>query len=219
MLKKNKNNPTQTFAVGSFTQWLNELIGSLEGQNDTNVPCGECVACCTSSYFIHLKPTDKQTLRHIPKNIIFPAPGLPKGHFLLGYDENGHCPMFKENKCSIYNYRPETCRQYDCRVYAATGFSLENEKKPLISSQTKHWKFDISSASDAEAMQAVKLAAKFITEHYAYFPAGFIPSSIPQQAIMAIRIYTVFIGLSQEKIDGQVKELVKSVVLKFDQKQ
>lgn len=85
----NKHDNTQTYEVGSFTLWLNELIGSLEGKNDANVPCRECVACCTSSYFIHIKPTDKETLRHISKNIIFPALGLPKGHFLLGYDENG----------------------------------------------------------------------------------------------------------------------------------
>lgn len=38
----------------------------------------------------------------IPAELLFPAPGLPKGHVLLGYDANGHCPMLAEGGCSIF---------------------------------------------------------------------------------------------------------------------
>ena len=46
---------------------------------------------------------------------------MPKGNMLLGYDENGHCPMLIDDKCSIYEHRPITCRSYDCRIFPAAG--------------------------------------------------------------------------------------------------
>lgn len=205
------NDNASDLHVGRFSLWLNQFVSSLEGKNDANVPCNKCVACCTSSYFIHIKPTDKESLRHIPKPLLFPAPGLPKGNFLLGYNEKGHCPLFQNEKCSIYDYRPETCRQYDCRVYPATGLSLENEEKPLISFQAQRWHFETSSAIDLDAFEAVQMAAEFIVKYAGYFPNGFIPNSTPQKAIMAIRIHELFTGLDKNEISEQVDELTNSI--------
>ena len=62
------------------------------------MPCGTCTACCTSSQFVHIGPDEVDTLAHIPAELLFPAPRMPKGHVLLGYDERGHCPMLIDER-------------------------------------------------------------------------------------------------------------------------
>ena len=74
--------------------------------------------------FIHIAPAEKQTLRHIPRALLVAAPGRPRGYRLMGYDDQGRCPMLVEGDCSIYGDRPQTCRDYDCRVFAATGIEV-----------------------------------------------------------------------------------------------
>ncbi len=51
------------------------------------MPSGDCTACCTSSQFVHVEPGEEDTLAHVPKELLSPAPGLPGGHVLMGYDE------------------------------------------------------------------------------------------------------------------------------------
>ncbi|HJV08323.1 MAG TPA: YkgJ family cysteine cluster protein, partial [Acidimicrobiales bacterium] len=94
-----------TLPAGRFSTWLAQLAGG-----DVDVPCGACTACCTSSQFVHIGPDESETLARIPPALLFPAPGLPKGHVVMGYDERGHCPMFVDGGCSIYEARPRTCR-------------------------------------------------------------------------------------------------------------
>ena len=107
-------------SAGDFSTWVIEMQGALRG-GQSDVPCGGCTACCTSSQFIHIGPDETETLSHIPTELMFPAPRAPAGHVLLGYDENGHCPMLIDDQCSIYEHRPRTCRTYDCRVFPAAG--------------------------------------------------------------------------------------------------
>ena len=102
-----------------FSSWLRDIRSAHLNENGIDVPCGECNACCRSSYFIHIKPEEAQTLARISKKFLFPAPGLPRGNVLLGYDEHGHCPMLVDDKCSIYEHRPISCRNYDCRIFLA----------------------------------------------------------------------------------------------------
>jgi hypothetical protein len=78
-----------------ISKWLQEFTDAQYLEKGASVPCGDCRGCCTSGYFIHIQPHEKATLAAIPKKLLFPAPGLPKGNVLLGYRENGHCPMFK----------------------------------------------------------------------------------------------------------------------------
>ena len=198
----------------NFSSWLKEFTGTLKGINDGSVPCGECVGCCTSSYFIHIKPTDTECINHIPKELMFPAPGLPKGHYLLGYDDKGHCPMFKGGRCSIYTYRPETCRQYDCRVYPATGIFPDDEKSQIFR-KAKDWKFDVSLSEDIEALEAVRVSSKFIEKYHDRFPKEFIPRNSPQQAVFAIRIHSEFIGVDSENIESNAQKIINLIVSKY----
>lgn len=200
--------------AGEFVTWLDAFTQTMKWIGSGTVPCGECVACCTSSKFIHIRPTDIESLRVIPKEIMFPAPGLPKGHYLLGYNESGYCPMFQEGKCAIYEFRPETCKQYDCRVLAATGV-LTSQESPDINKQIRTWEFSYSTITSKEAQKAVIDAMKFITENTMKFPEGYIPKSESQLAAMAIRVHAEFIGYSNESAKENVTELVNTIRSKF----
>ena len=149
---------------------------------------------------------------------MFPAPGLPKGHYLLGYDENGHCPMFKDGQCSIYEYRPETCLQYDCRVYPATGI-FPDDKKSQIYKKAKQWSFDLSSSNDLKAFEAVQKASNFIIKYRELFPKTFFPINAPQQAALAIRIHMEFMHIDTDEIEKTAQALVDSIILNVSGKE
>ncbi len=181
-----------------------------------NVPCGECRGCCTSSYFIHIRPDEKKTLAVIPKKLLFAAPGLPKGNVLLGYMENGHCPLFQNNQCSIYDNRPQTCRNYDCRIFQATGLSVEKEKT-VIAKQTRKWQFEIRTPDDKSHLLALHSTARFLNRNMNLFPHGFVPNNPTQQAMVAIKVYSVFVSELKSRKSGKSptpkKKLAESMVV------
>ena len=188
---------------------------AIKKEKEVIVPCDECKACCNSSYFIHIEPSETQTLSHIPKKLLFPAPGLPKGNMLLGYNEKGCCPMFVKDKCSIYEYRPQTCRQFDCRVFPATGLELYDEGRSLISDQAKRWKFDISTEQDLKEFKAVQAAAKFLIEYADIIPNEIVPRNTTQLAVLAICVYEVF--LTCHETGGiDVKGIIESIVSAYE---
>src|ERR1035441_2185541 len=137
--------------AGGFSEWLYVTETSLRsGNGGADVPCGICRGCCRSSMFIHIKPEETQTIKRIPRALLFPAPGLPKGHLLMGYDDQGQCPMFVDNKCSIYEDRPQTCRDYDCRIFSATGISVDQQAQPEITQRVKEWAFSYEDEGSRE---------------------------------------------------------------------
>lgn len=143
--------------AGDFSKWLIDIRAALRGERTARVPCGSCTACCTSSQFVHVDPDETDALRHIPPGLLFPAPGKPRGHVVLPYDEQGHCPMLVRGQCSIYEHRPRTCRSYDCRVFAATGVEVD---KPAIARQARRWKFTYPEAGDLALHEAVRSLAQ-----------------------------------------------------------
>lgn len=189
-----------------FTAWLRAMEAAQAAGSGMDVACGDCRGCCTSSYFIPVGPDETETLARIPKRLLFPAPGRPKGHFLLAYNEEGHCALFKDNACSIYAQRPRACRAYDCRVFAATG--LSEADKPAIASQAKRWKFALSTEEDERRLAAVRAAARFLEGKAGHFPEGFLPSQATQLAALAIRIHPVFMG-KRSGVAEKVAEILR----------
>src|SRR3954463_13441408 len=139
-------------AAGEFSSWLTGMQAALRPQRDSDGPCNGCPACCTSSQFIHITADEVETISHIPVELLFPAPRVPRGNFVLGYDERGHCPMLIDGACSIYEHRPRTCRTYDCRVFAATG--VEPEGQPSIAARVREWRFDVDDGARWDAVHA-----------------------------------------------------------------
>lgn len=150
----------RVFDAGIFSQWLRQMRSQLRHDKPADVPCGTCTACCTSGYFIHVRPEEKAALARIPKKLLVAAPGLPKGHMLMGHYENGHCPMLVEGKCSIYEQRPQACRVYDCRVFAAAGILPGGDERAEINLRVKGWRFSYPTPDDKALHAAVKAAAK-----------------------------------------------------------
>ena len=140
---------TGTLAAGRFSEWLEQL----QRGDDMAVPCGTCTACCTSSQFVHIAPDERETLARVPAALRFPAPGLPEGHVVLGYDEHGRCPMLVDDACSIYEHRPRTCRTYDCRVFAATGVEPD-ATQAAIAARVREWAFDVDDPASWHAVHA-----------------------------------------------------------------
>jgi Fe-S-cluster containining protein len=156
--------PTPAIDAGGFAAWRAQLLAGLDDGTGSDVPCGTCTACCTSSYFVHIEPDEVETLRRIPKALRFPAPGRPKGHVVLGYDERGHCPMLVDGACSIYEHRPRTCRAYDCRVYTAAALSPDDDGKPKIADRTRRWRFTYDNEDDRRLEDAVRRAVAALAE-------------------------------------------------------
>src|SRR2546421_6542963 len=113
------------------------MQAAIRGEQESDVPCTGCTACCPSPQFVHIAPDETDTLAHVPAELLFPAPLLPAGHVVLGYDERGHCPMLVDGRCSIYEHRPRTCRTYDCRIFAAAGIDADKE---LIVARARRWR-------------------------------------------------------------------------------
>lgn len=179
--------------AGEFSSWLEGMRQALQGKADSDVPCDGCTACCTSSQFVHIGPDETDTLSRIPKELLFPAPRMPAGHVLLGYDERGHCPMLIDGRCSIYEDRPRTCRTYDCRVFAAAELEMEDEDKALIGQRTRRWRFEFRSDTSHHEREAVRAAARFIQEQEHELFDGPGPMTTTQIAVIAVEVHDAFL--------------------------
>lgn len=183
----------QPLSAGGFSAWLVEFQRALRDEGESVVPCDGCTACCTSSQFIHIGPDEVETLAHIPAELLFPAPRLPTGNVLLGYDANGHCPMLIDGECSIYEHRPRTCRTYDCRVFPAAGIELDDEDKLPIARQARRWRFAFPEEADQIEHAAARAAARFAREHEDLLPEDVVPANATQRAVLAIRLHDAFL--------------------------
>jgi Fe-S-cluster containining protein len=173
-----------TLPAGDFAPWLAAMVAALRAGTPAEVPCGGCTACCTSSQFVHIEPDEADTLAHIPAGLLFPAPGKPAGHVLLGYDERGHCPMLRDGRCSVYEHRPRTCRAYDCRVFAATGLDVaaEDDRKAPVARQAARWRFAFPTPEDRRRRAAVAAAVRSVRA-----------TSVTQLAVRAVEGHEKFI--------------------------
>jgi Fe-S-cluster containining protein len=186
--------------AGVFSDWVTEMRGALTGEQNAEVPCGTCTACCTASQFVHIEPDEVDTLAHVPADLLFPAPLSPEGHVLLGYDEGGHCPMLINEKCSIYAHRPRACRTYDCRVFSASGVELGGAQYVRIRQRVRRWRFTYADPVDEIRHEAVRAAARYLGEHADLMPGA--SSSRPATlAVLAFEIHDLFLLFDQ--VTGQ----------------
>ena len=177
--------------AGDFSTWLRDTRRALLAGSGTVVECGTCRGCCRSSYFIHI------------------APGLPAGHVLMGYDTSGRCPMLTDGECSIYDDRPQTCRDYDCRVFSAAGIEAGGGERAEINQRVSEWAFTYPAQRDRDEHGAVREAAAFIRKNGDRFAQEQRPVTESQVAILAIKAYELFLSPSKRRSDA---ELVRAIV-------
>lgn len=178
---------TESLPAGDLATWLGEIRSALQGSGTSDVPCGSCTACCRSSQFVHIAPDERATLAAIPEELLFPAPRLPRGHALLGYDERGHCPMLVDGGCSIYADRPRACRIYDCRVFAATGVLPSD--KPAVAERVRQWRFDVTHSDSQAISEALQAAVASLNR----LPPDLVPSTDTGRAVVAVQIVDLFL--------------------------
>jgi uncharacterized protein len=181
--------------AGEIGPWLDGVEAAIRGERPSDVPCGTCTACCTSSQFVHIGPDEADALAHVPAELTFPAPGLPPGHVLLGYDERGHCPMLVDGACSIYEHRPRTCRTYDCRVFTVAAVAPGPEQVE-IRRRVERWRFEPTTDAERARLDAVRAAAAFIAAPPPMLASAHgvaLPTNPTQVAVLAVEIHRAFL--------------------------
>jgi len=193
--------------AGGFGPWLEAMRAVLRGERDADVPCGTCVGCCVSSYPIPLRPGDEVARNEVPEQwLIGPTP--PGANWLMGFREDGSCPFLAAGNCSIYANRPQTCRDYDCRIYAAAGL-LPDGNRPVIAERVGAWEFTFSTSQERNAAAAVRRAAQFIRGNQELFPPAMRAGAATAIAVLAVKSHELF--LSVEPASGN-EELVRKVI-------
>lgn len=177
--------------AGRFSVWLDTILQVLRRGETSDVPCGGCTSCCTASQFIHIAPDEVDALAAIPGDLLFPAPRLPTGHVLMGYDELGRCPMLVDGSCSIYEHRPRTCRTYDCRVFAASGLESADPAKSEINDRARRWQFRFVDETDRAKLDAVRSAARLVAD----LEPGF---DTTKRTLAAIEIHDQFLAIDPD---------------------
>lgn len=183
--------PTSTseiVAAGPFSDWLHRMRRSLQGNEGMDVPCGGCVGCCVSGYSVQLRPEDGRARVQIPAELLVSPPGFPEGHLTVPPRPDGLCPMLHAGRCTIYHVRPQTCLDYDCRIFAAAGIDAG---KPIIDKRVREWRFSYPSDADRIEHEAVRAAASFIRDHGNSFTVR-VPTAPMGIAVFAIKAYAVF---------------------------
>ena len=95
------------------------LTSIISNEPHENVPCGSCTLCC-EKLSPHLTPEEVDSGLY-PLSLIQPTEeqiiSNPEvGPIVSLYrKKEGGCGMFVDGKCTIYEYRPNACRQFDCR--------------------------------------------------------------------------------------------------------
>ena len=197
--------------AGSFGQWLRAMRAVLRDEQDADVPCGDCVGCCVSSYPIPLRPTDRVAREQVPEQFLLPVEGQTPNHLLMGFRDDGSCPFLTQRSCSIYADRPQTCRDYDCRIYAATGMSVAGDR-PVIAARVQAWRFTYAGAEDQDAQAALLRAARFIQKWRGSFPVAMRAGQPTATAVLAIKTYDVFLEQTDTQCDAAVAAVVSLVL-------
>ena len=208
------DNRPDDLPAGAFSAWLEQMRVALRHEADADVACGDCCACCSTSHFVHVGPDERDALAHIPRDLLFPAPGLPPGHLVLGFEQRGRCPLLDElGRCSVYAHRPLTCRTYNCRVFAAAGIDADREE---ITRRARRWRFACPAPRDRDELAAVRAAARFVRDNAAAFPGGQVPDDPSQLAVLAVKAAGVFLTGGAAAEGGDTFTVAAAVVRASD---
>jgi hypothetical protein len=140
-----------------------------------------------------VRPADAAALERIPAKSLFRSLGSAPGNWTVRPNPDGTCPMLSCGKCTIYACRPQTCLDYDCRVFAAAGIEAGGADKAVINRRVRDWRFRFAADQDRQAHAAVRTAAAFIRDAHEQFPPGAAPRNPLGIAALALRVYPVFL--------------------------
>lgn len=187
----------------------------LRGQAAADVPCDGCVGCCVSSYPIPLRPDDRAALALAPDRHL-QLPVVTGQLARMTPRADGRCPMLEADRCTIYADRPRTCRDYDCRIYAAAGLEPDGQR-PVIRQRVHEWRFDYAGAGERAQAEAVRRAGQFIRGHAALFPVAARAHSATAAAVLAVQVWELFAeggpagrGMPPEELAARVMQAARA---------
>jgi Fe-S-cluster containining protein len=186
--------------AGDFGTWLQQTQAVLRGGTaGTDVPCGDCVGCCSSHWPVALRAEDEALVPLVPAWLLLEPEDAPEGLRYMGYREDGTCPMLVKRRCRVYAQRPQTCRDFDCRIFTAAGIASAGADKPLINERLSAWRFSYASAEDLAVHEAIQAAAAFLQGEAREVPGFHFPVAPIAIAGLALKAHTVFYDLYGER--------------------
>ena len=216
MTPSNPSEIPHSVAAGAFGAWLRAARRSLVSDEGAEVPCGDCVGCCVSSYSVQLRPADRRAREQIPAERLVQARGFPADHLTMPALPDGTCPMLHAGRCSIYAVRPQTCIDYDCRIFAAAGIDAGGDDKWVINKRVREWRFSYPTERDRLEHDAVRRAARFVRECHASFPVR-VPGAPMGIAVFAIKAYSVFLDACIEQhSEAEIARAMLAAIREFD---
>ena len=87
-----------------------------------------------------------------------------------------------DDRCSIYEHRPRTCRTYDCRVFRASGVEIDDKRQVAIARRSARWRFDFATEVDRVLHKAVGAAARSLED-----------GNATQRAVLAVELHEAFL--------------------------
>ena len=124
--------------------------------------------------------------------------------------------MLACGKCTIYAQRPQTCLDYDCRVFTAACLEAGGTDKAVINRRVGEWQFSFATRADREAQAAIAAAAAFILTQRAHFPTGTVPLNALGIAALALRVYPVFLPPGPPSSAADTARAIVSAAEAFD---
>lgn len=171
--------------------WMQDALGAFTTGQGASVPCGDCKACCRAGYFIPVRRDEWTTRAAIPARLLVSPIGAPgDGDHLISTTRRGECALLQHGACSIYPQRPQACRDYDCRIFAAAGLPSGHDE---IDRQVVRWRFHYMDEDSRRAHAAVRAAARFIAGNPQAFPGGRVPRRPADIAVVALKSHRVFL--------------------------
>ena len=207
----NAENTTTDLArcAGDFQSWLQDTVNAFSSGQGACVPCGDCKACCRAGYFIPVHRQECSTRAVIPARLLVTPPAhCDDGNYqLISTTRRGHCALLKEGACSIYRERPQTCRDYDYRLFAASGLLSGHGE---IDQQIARWRFHYGNEESRRAHAAIRATARFVIDHARAFPGGRVPQRPADIAVVAIKSHRVFLDATVQS--GAPEAIARAIV-------
>lgn len=121
--------------------------------SDGNVPCGTCTRCCyLKTISLHPDRGDKVEELNASLHRIDDGTGfrivwtMPR--------KSGHCAYLVNERCTIYEDRPSTCREFDCRAALLT---LNKKQKAILRKEDGTWKRVFRAAEVLQSHESTSL--------------------------------------------------------------
>lgn len=217
------NQPTseESIDAGPFGAWLAQALRVLRGEAEADVPCGSCTGCCTSAYYVRIRPRDRAAVAGISPAYFVRSEGMPRDEALMGWRHDGTCPALETGRCTIYAQRPMTCRDYDCRVFVPAGLEAGDERKAVINARVRAWRFTFEADAERDAFDAIRRAATFIRDKRESFPneGRGVPTAATGVAVLALKSHEVFLRSGIDTLgDEEISTAMIEASRRFDER-